>query len=148
MATMRVSGQSLRGSSGRDWQSTFHCFSPCNPAGFHWTIVSGASVLAILLLRTCRTYSRSLMSSQLLIRYTPFITIVVWTQSRVDSHDRLNCTHIIMPKIYLFWNIIRNTASSLRLMEVLRSYFTCLTIRNPIKLCLGQLRLSLADLWT
>ena len=145
---MRVSGQSLRGSSGRDWQSTFHCFSPCNPAGFHWTIVSGASVLAILLLRTCRTYSRSLMSSQLLIRYTPFITIVVWTQSRVDSHDRLNCTHIIMPKIYLFWNITLNTASLQRFLDVLSSYFTYLMIWTWIRISLGRLRLSLADPWT
>ena len=30
--------------------------------------------------------------------------------------------------MHLFWNIILNMASSLRLMEVLRSYFTCLVI--------------------
>ena len=35
-----------------------------------------------------------------------------------------------MPKMYLSWNIILNTASSLRLMEYFRSYFNCLMIRN------------------
>ena len=33
-----------------------------------------------------------------------------------------------MLKMHLFWNIILNTASSLRLLEVLSSYFTCLII--------------------
>ena len=38
-----------------------------------------------------------------------------------------------MPKMYLSWSIILNTASSLRLMESFRSYFTCIMIWNLIK---------------
>ena len=60
-------------------------------AGFPYIIVSGASALAISLLKIYKRYSRPLMSSQLLIRYPSSspLTIAIWTQSRVDSHEQI-----------------------------------------------------------